>query len=122
MLEMANSRGEGQLSAILTRIADEITLLSSILFSYDCALKSDGERGLNSINVENPRIAVLREVWPSISLAAKSFAYDKVMRRVSLLFRLTAFFYQHALSNPCPIFRKYQLHSAISLLRAFPRC
>lgn len=121
MLEIADSHGEGQLSPVFTRIAAEITLLSSILVSYDCASKSEGDSGSNSSFFENPRIAVLREVWPSISHAANSFAYDQVMRRVSFLFWLTATLNQHALSNLRPFFRKYQLHSGISSLRASPR-
>lgn len=68
---------DGQLNQVFSRMADEITLLSSILMSFQSALTNEegGRHPLQS--KEDPRLVVLHEAWPFISHAAKSFGYNK---------------------------------------------
>lgn len=68
---------DGKLNQVFSRMADEITLLSSILMSFQSALTNE-ERGLEPFQpTEDPRIALLHEAWPLISHAAQSFGYNK---------------------------------------------
>jgi len=85
MLSRTNGSVEGRLYPVLVRMADEITLLSSMLLSYQSALKSEGNFHEELVNIDDPRIGLLREAWPSFSHAAISFGYDKERRRPSFV-------------------------------------
>jgi len=77
--------GESRLDSVLSRVADEIKILSVMTETYHKVASNSSD--MQESQGEEPFLSVLRQAWPSISHAAEAFNKNEVSSSVTLLSR-----------------------------------
>lgn len=81
----ASNSNQAQLDAVLSRIADELKILTTMARTFtnaismnDASMESGCRMSDGHTAIVEPAIAIIRKGWPSISHAASTFNYNEV--------------------------------------------